>query len=468
MKTNKKTVAIPLTTAQGGKATRITPLQNLKRSVMSCMLFEDIYYEDGVSVADRIKELVSKVKHEDAVKVAISARNDMHLRHAPLWIARWLAQYPEAKVSELLPQIIQRADELAEFVAMYWKEKKQPLSKQVKKGLAKAFQNFNEYQLAKYNRDGEIKLRDVLFLCHAKPIDQAQADLWKKLVDKTLQTPDTWETNLSAGADKKETFTRLIEEKKLGGMALLRNLRNMEQSKVDSKLIKEAIVNMKTDRILPFRFITAAKYAPKFEPELEQAMFKCLEGQPKLSGKTILVVDTSGSMYGGNLSAKSELTRDDAAAALAMLVREIAEEPRIYATAGNDCDHIHATKLLPPRKGFALRDLICNRSLMQEIGGGGIFITQCIDYIKKQEEDADRIIIITDEQDCDFNTGAHASDKTKPFGKHNYIINVSVERNGVGYGPKWVHIDGFSEKVIDFIQEYEKEEAEIESQQSVV
>ena len=104
-----------------------------------------------------------------------------------------------------------------------------PLSGQVKKGLAAAFPKFDEYQLAKYDRGGPIKLRDVLFLCHAKPRDAAQAGVWKKLIWGRLTTPDTWEVALSSGADKREAWERLLRENKLGALALLRNLRNMRR-----------------------------------------------------------------------------------------------------------------------------------------------------------------------------------------------------------------------------------------------
>ena len=67
----------------------------------------------------------------------------------------------------------------------------------------------------------------MLFLVHAKPKDDSQAALWKRLVDGELATPDTSEVELSAGKDKKETFERLLLEGKLGGLAVLRNLRNM-------------------------------------------------------------------------------------------------------------------------------------------------------------------------------------------------------------------------------------------------
>jgi 60 kDa SS-A/Ro ribonucleoprotein len=136
-------------------------------------------------------------------------------------------------LSKTMGRVLQRADEPAEFLALYWKDRKQPLSKQVKRGLAWSMRRFSEYDLARYNRDSEITPRDVLFMSHARPKDEAQAALWKKLAANELATPDTWEVQLSAGADKKETFERLIREKKLGYFALIRNLRNMEQAGVD-------------------------------------------------------------------------------------------------------------------------------------------------------------------------------------------------------------------------------------------
>ncbi len=93
--------------------------------------------------------------------------------------------------------MIQRPDELTEFLAIYWagklgameQRKTQAVSAQVKKGLAKALAKFDAYQLAKYDRDGAVRLRDVLFLVHAKPKDKEQEAVWKQLVDGTLASP---------------------------------------------------------------------------------------------------------------------------------------------------------------------------------------------------------------------------------------------------------------------------------------
>lgn len=453
MKTNKKTQTPVLRTAEGAVASRINPELQLRRSVLANMLWENLFYEDGESVVDRINAIVPKVDAQKVKQIAIEARTKQKLRHVPLQVVRAMVTASDkhrGKVAETLSEVIQRPDELTEFLSLYWGGKKTPLANQVKKGLAKAFTKFNEYSLAKYNQDKDIKLRDVLFLCHAKPLNPEQAVLWKKLVNNTLDTPDTWEVELSAGKgeNKKESWTRLLKEKKLAALALLRNLRNMTEAGVDDSLIREALKNCNPERVLPFRFITAARYAPKFEPELEALMFKCLENAPKLKGKTVIIVDVSGSM-GGKVSGKSEITRLDAAKALAMLVREVSEQVVIYATAGSDYQRKHATKMVPARRGFALGEAI--QQAAHELGGGGIFVAQVMDYVYEQEKNADRVIVVCDSQDCDL---TRKPDSANAFAKRNYLMDVSVEKNGVGYS-KFMVINGFSESLIDYVIEYE-------------
>lgn len=456
MKLNKK--PDPIHTHEGGKAQHINAEQQLRRSVMACMLWENEFYEDGQSIARRISGTISQVKPEVVAQIAIDARSKMKLRHTPLLIAREMARLPEHKklVAQVLMNIIQRPDELSEFLALYWKEKKQPLSKQVKKGLAGAFNKFNAYQLAKYNRDNAIKLRDVLFLCHAKPIGKEQDELWKKLIDGTLESPDTWEVALSSGGDKKEHWTRLLSENKLGALALLRNLRNMKEASVDASLIKNALEGMKVERVLPFRFIAAARYAPQWEPELETAMLRCLGIQEKLPGHTVLLVDVSGSMDVG-VSSKSDITRLDAACGVAMLAREICDKVDIFTFSDKLVQ-------IPARRGFALRDAVVNSqshngtplglavkcvyadTAFRETGRiYGSMYSNFGDY-KGQNLRPDRLIVITDEQS--------SGPVPAPIGK-GYMINVASNRNGVGYGA-WMHIDGWSEAVIDYIREYER------------
>jgi len=415
-------------THEGAPAKQVSPELQLRRSVLACMLWEDQFYEDGIAIAGRIRELVAKVPAEKVAALAIEAREKMKLRHAPLLLVREMARLATHRhlVAETLTRVIQRADELTEFVAIYWSEGKQPLSAQVKKGLAAAFTRFDEYALAKYNRATPVKLRDVLFLSHAKPVDAAQAELWKRLVEGELATPDTWEVALSSGADKREAWERLLSENKLGALALLRNLRNMAEAKVSEQAIRDGLARMKTVRVLPFRFIAAARYAPQWEPELEKSMFRAFEGQSKLPGKTVLLVDVSGSMD-VQLSRRSEMRRNDAAYGLAVLLREIAENVSIYTFSDR-------LVRVPSRQGFALRDAL-NASQPHN----GTYLGQALKGI---DEKYDRLIVITDEQSHDPVPNPKA---------RGYMLNVASYQNGVGYG-SWMHIDGWSDSVIEYIR----------------
>jgi hypothetical protein len=166
-------------THEGAKGRAFAPEQQLRRALMSCMLWEDQFYEDGVSIAERIGALVPQVDAEKVAAMAIEAREDMKLRHAPLLIVREMARHEghKALVADTLERIVQRPDELTEFLAIYWADalgpmqqrKRAAVSAQVKKGLARALTKFDAYQLAKYDRDGAVRIRDVLFLTHAKP-----------------------------------------------------------------------------------------------------------------------------------------------------------------------------------------------------------------------------------------------------------------------------------------------------------
>jgi 60 kDa SS-A/Ro ribonucleoprotein len=466
----KNTPTYANTTHEGGPAYATTPLQQLRRTLLTCMLWENTFYENGVSVADRIASLVPQVDATDCMALALEARHNMKLRHAPLLVAAVMARQLEHKklVAHTLEAVIDRADELAEFVAIYAQVNgvtprtvRKHLSAQVKKGLARAFLKFSAYDLAKYNRDKDVKLRDVAFLSHVKAgEDRVRGKVLAQLVNKDryptetkagfrvkreyglhdyepLATPDTWEVGLSAlgqkelgeadkVAAKREEWVRLLTENKLGALALLRNLRNMVQVGVDRMLVREALERMKVERVLPFRFVAAARAAPEFEPFLEQAMMRCLVDRPKLPGHTVFLGDISGSM-GGGISAKSDLRRIDAMAALAILARELCEDATIVKFDDRQ-------EAIPARRGFALRDAFGEPR-------GGTMLGAAVEFCAKYKYD--RIIAITDEQSAD-RVGAPLK------GSKGYMINVAAHKNGVGYGP-WVHIDGWSEAVFDYI-----------------
>jgi hypothetical protein len=460
MKTNKKSVKSHIYEADtrlaggyGPSAAKQSNEATLRRLVMSNMLFEDIAYVDGKTVVDQIKALIPKVEPPVVAQMAIDARYEQKLRHVPLLLVREMARHDAYKsfVSDTLAAVCKRPDETAEFLALYWasNDGKKTLSHQVKKGLGLAFANYNEYQLAKWNKqDREIKLRDVLFLSHAKPANAEQEKLFKRLVDNTLAIPDTWEVGLSAchsDTEKKVVWERMIEDGTLPAFAFMKNIRNMEQHGVSKKMMKKAFANCKTDMLLPIDFLKAYQNTTEWKREVEDLMLRCAGQWPKLSGFTTLVIDVSGSMA-CKISANSDYNRYQVAASLAVLASQCCDHVTIFATAGNDSTREMAIEKIKPLRGFALADEIIASA--HRLGGGGIFTRQVCNYLREHDESADRLLIFSDSQDCDY----MGSGLPKPHAKRNYIIDVGGNAKGVNYKGIWdAEISGWSESLLKYI-----------------
>lgn len=420
------------TTHEGAPAARMSDEQALRRSVMSCLLWENEFYEDGVSIADRIRDLAHKATPATVAKLAIEARTKMNLRHAPLWLVAALVTHPDktasAYVRSAVYNTVNRVDEMGELLAMIYGNQKIKLTNQLKGGLADCFDKFDDYQFQKYaSRKDGVRVRDVMFMCHPKP--NGREELFRAIAQDTLSPADTWEVALSGGADKRETFERLISEGKIGYLALLRNLRNMIDAGVEETLVKGAILERKgAGKVLPFRYVAAARHAPRFERELDTAMMNAVQELPKLDGKTAVLVDVSGSMD-CRLSGKSDMSRLSAASALAALVNG---DRQVFSFSMDLVE-------VAPRNGMALIDAI-NSSQPH----GGTYLGAAVERMNHIQ--ADRLIVITDEQTHDR--------VPEPVHKNAYMINVASNKNGVGYG-RWTHIDGFTENIFRFIHQHE-------------
>ena len=264
-------------------AYRLSPEWNLYTSVVTSMVSEK-YYETASDRLEMLRNLIRMTDPQFVARLAIYARDRMNLRSIPLVLAVELAKIHsgDSLIQKMTEKIIQRADEITELLAYYQMandrkatKKLNRLSKQIQAGLQNAFNKFDEYQFAKYNRDTEIKFRDALFLVHPKAKNDEQQLIFDKIAGNKLQTPYTWETELSALGQnkfesikaKKEAFTRkweeLIDSGKVGYMALLRNLRNILEADVSALHIhrvcetisdKEKVLQSKQ---FPFRFLAA-------------------------------------------------------------------------------------------------------------------------------------------------------------------------------------------------------------------
>lgn len=436
----------------------------LRRLVLATFLTEE-----SSEIKAEIAALIPKVNPSAVHELAVSARKEFALRKIPLFLAREMARHPQHRflVSDTLEAVIERPDEMGAFLELYWGgasagSGRDPLARQVRLGLARAFAKFNEYALSRYDRkSASFSMQDIIRIAHPVPTTPAQKELYRKIA-KGIDLPavDDWEHELSASTDKKASWSGLLQRRRLGGLALLRNLRNMIQAGVSEQEIVAAVVDNSFKYVLPFRFISATreltkaglKISSELTSALEQAMLRGLADLPRLLGDTVFLVDVSGSMSrdlglsftdSRGRSVSSSMTRSDGASSLAMLIREVCESPRIYKFH----TRIHEVK----GRGFEL-----GRSLQFENQGTtlGACLLQAKHDMELHNIKPKRLIVLTDEESQDA--------VGEGFADYNYLINVKSAKYSVGFGP-WVRLVGFSEHIVRMLVEHERLEEYIES-----
>jgi hypothetical protein len=309
-------------------------------------MVDDNYYQTAGEHIQRLRHLVTQLEPEFVVKLAIYARTELNLRTVPLVLLVELAKIHNGDnlVSQGLERCIQRPDELVRTLEIY-KDSNcygsyKLLSKQVTKGVAKAFNKFDRYQLAKYRMsNNDLTLRDVMFLTHPKPKDEEQAALFKELASDTLRSEDTWEARQSAagqeGLTPKGVWEQMIDERKIGYMACLRNLRNFLADNISAEHIAqvaEYLTNhtaISRSKQLPFRFYTAYRELQrlkdsyllinnkeinldsleKLKEAVSYAAFYSLSNLDLIQDGDVIMsmVDTSGSM-GNSMTANSTVS----------------------------------------------------------------------------------------------------------------------------------------------------------------
>jgi 60 kDa SS-A/Ro ribonucleoprotein len=308
---NTSRLGTATTNLAGGKAYKQTDKLELVSTLLTTFV-QDTFYKSGANTQATIKNLVSSIEDKKFVaKTAIYARDVFNMRTASHIVAGEIAGqvHGEPWLKNFYNKIIVRPDDMLEILA-YLKKNNIKIPNALKKGFAQALQSYSEYELGKYKKTSKtISLVDVVNLVHPKPTPATTA-----LIKGTLANPETWEVLITqAGSDieaKKAAWRKLVLEKKLGYMALIRNLRNILEYANDT--IDEAClqltdpVKIAKSRMLPFRFFTAIDEVEKLNLDgvrkvivaLSQALDIALNNAPELPGKTLVVVDESGSMQG--------------------------------------------------------------------------------------------------------------------------------------------------------------------------
>lgn len=445
----------------------LSSFEKLRRTCCTALLGEDTFYENGESIKDRVSSYMNDITSKQANEALRIAKEDNKLRHMPLFLIKDMLKKGWVD-ADTVSKVCTRPDDITEILAMYWQDpdNKHCLPKRLVKGLQESFNSFDQYQLSKYlAKDKAIKLKDALRIVRPDPNKSKnpnQSSVYKEIIDGTLKmSEDTWEVAISAcgkdTAKKKEVWTRLLTEKtekglpKLGALALLRNLRNMDGCGVDHRIINEALKNASMKKILPFQIIGAARYAnPDFAGVLQDKLLESIKSYDKLEGDTLFLLDVSGSMS-GSLSAKSELNRLDACAGVAAILDGICENSTLY-TFNTDIN-----PLSKAYHGMALIDSVNSRL------GGGTRVIDCtnaaINEFKRTHDGKlpSRVIVVTDEADNTYYGGYGKPLPNLSKSCQGYIVNVASYEHGVNYNDSsWVRVSGWSEGIVKYISEYEK------------
>lgn len=345
--------------------------------------------------------------------------------------------------------VLQRADEPGEMIAYYLQRHGRSIPHAMKRGIADAITGirtgrdplYSEYSVLKYDTPSHgLRFGDVVELVcpatvHPSIRGTDQGNLIKHVIDRrhgrdeipeafdmltdnaqirahAARYPETlldverlsaagftWEDALSLGGsklDKRRLWESLIDADALGYMALLRNLRAFDEAGISNyHAAKVASVLRNSHRVrksrqLPFRFFTAAKEAtaPRWSHALEQALNASTENIPELPGRTLVLVDTSGSMQWTNLSSRSGVSLVDTASLFGVALSMHAAEVDLYGFADS------VFKVRVSKGGSVLRQTEQMAARVGTAGNG----TRIVESLKRTFRGHDRVVIFTDMQ----------------------------------------------------------------------
>lgn len=425
-KFNSKTKGNTVVTNHEGEVAYSVSAEMELYALACTSLLSDKYYESEREQLARLRNLVSKVDPEFVVKLAVYARTQMYMRTLPLVLIVELAKVHsgDSLIGKAIDKVVLRADEITELLAYYElangrksTKKLNAVPAQFKKGLARAFNRFDEYQFAKYNRDTGVKFRDALFLFCPKPKDDETQKLFNKIAEDKLEVPYTWETQLSDVGQKsyetpeekakavKQVWTELIESGRLGYMALMRNLRNMLDAGVDGSVMDKVCERIadpeqvRRSHQFPFRFLAAYEQlrgnssglTANVLEALEKAMVVSAENVAGFDSDTRVLIasDVSGSMS-SPLSPRSKMTQEDVGLVLSMILQHRCRNI-VSGVFGTDWKIIQ----------FPRENILANASKLRGYGrevGHGTDGYKVLADIRSRKAEFDKVFIFTDMQ----------------------------------------------------------------------
>lgn len=467
-------------TAEGGAGRSRDIKSELFLLAVTNMVGEQTFYETGPDRDDRFAQLVRQATAQDpdwTARLIRWLRADANMRSASLVAAAEYAHAGGPNVRHVISSALQRPDEPGEFIA-YWHSKYgRTLAGGKQRGLADAaVRLFDERAALKYDGQSHAyRLGDVIELVHPKPAAAWQHDLFRWLLDRRHGRTDprvgetlsvvraradaeavpaverrallagmepatraeyvraaggTWEWLAGWLQGPMDTLAWETVIPSMGYMGLLRNLRNFDEAGVSDAVAAQVAAKLADpaqvarSRQFPLRFLSAYKAAPslRWAWPLEQAVQHSLANVPALPGRTLILIDLSGSMW-SPLSNRSDLQRWEAAAlfGLALGLRAQHADVHVYGSTHHRVTLPPAGSLLPAVKG------------MRDLGGTDTWGT-----FARTWAGHDRAVILTDEQ-------AHPG-RTPAVGAPIVTFNVAgYAAAHVKAGPNRVTVGGLTD-----------------------
>lgn len=507
---------------EGGLAFQMTPEMELYQRTASCLMNEPHFYgETGEAEGEiyRLVALVAKINPKFVLQLAVHCRNDLYLRSVSLALLVEACKYPETRqfVRAYGLDVIKRADELAETLACYIarngqigdgaghrvkpniagddrkpQRKAQPkvvamgkMSNPLKRVLAAGIRKFNAHQLAKYDRDGDVRLRDVVMIAHPKPRNDEERTLYKQILERTLPKPDTWEVKSSETKGGLNAVQWQEMQPKLGFMAMLRNLRNMLDAGADMSLVVKRLEDrdeVKRSKQFPYRFLSAYKVlqghknikASRVLDGLQTSMEHSIENVPEWPGVTYVSTDHSSSMS-ARVSEKSQITNQEIGDVLGALAVKLSHEAIVSAFGDT-----HALVHLSQSDG-----ILTNVEKIHRLSvGHSTNAWLAVQYLREHKVKVDRICIFSDGQCYDsvspsavpalgYNEGkfgwhqrgreslaGQVQAYRKEINPAAFVYSFNLQPYGSSQfpqdDPRTCLLSGWSEKVLQFIPMFEQ------------
>lgn len=464
-------------TFNGGQGFTRTAQSELFLLAVSLFAGEDTFYETAdtrlarftssvrqLAVTDPqfVADLLTWLRREGNIRTAaiigaaefVSARLAAGVQDAPEH-ARGLSRI-------VVDSVIVRADEAAEMIAYWTRTHGRRLPMPIKRGVADAVTRlYSERNYLKWDsQSAGVRMADVVELVHPTPKAPWQDALFSYMLDMRHHPADavlpeslgmlraraeltelakanprvlldpaaleaagmTWENALSMAGnrlDKAALWTAIIPS--MGYMALLRNLRNFDEAGVNpaqARMVADRLRDpdeVARSRQFPFRFLSAYRNAPslRWSQPLDEAMTASLANVPRLPGRTLVLVDCSGSM-GFRVSSHSTVAGQDQASVFGASLALAAESADLVKFGSG-------SQVIPMRRGDSLLTVI------QRIGGG-MGGTETARAVRDHFRGHDRVVIVTDEQaNRDFRPVGESLPETVPL----HVINIHGYRAGM-------------------------------------